>query len=250
MHKVWRLGVVLALLTVACRAEVNVVVEVEEDGSGIYAAEVGLDDELQELFANFGAESNDFLGNFDLDLPETSETSERVEGDMTYFVTTFTFGTVEELDAVIESASAEAGNRFENFSLTVSDDGAVLDAEIVVPDVTEGLSQAEGLGLDPTQLTDEFFSVNVIVGMPGSVEESNADRTLPDGRLQWALPLTGGKVDMHAVSSTGSSGFPWWILGVLVLIGFAALVGWYFLRRSSQQPVKAIQAADAGAPPD
>lgn len=250
MHKVWRLGVVLALLTVACRAEVNVVVEVEEDGSGIYAAEVGLDDELQELFANFGAESNDFLGNFDLDLPETSETSERVEGDMTYFVTTFTFDTVEELDAVIESASAEAGNRFENFSLTVDDKGAVLDAEIVVPDVTEGLSQAEGLGLDPTQLTDEFFSVNVIVGMPGNVEESNADRTLPDGRLQWALPLTGGKVDMYAVSSTGSSGFPWWILGVLVLIGFAALVGWYFLRRSSQQPVKAIQAADAGAPPD
>lgn len=245
MHKVWRLGVVLALVAVACRAEVNVVVEVEEDGSGIYAAEVGLDEELQEIFSNFGAESNDFLSNFDLDLPETSETSERVEGDMTYVVTTFTFDTVEELDAVIESASAEAGNQFEKFELTVDDEGAVLDAEIVVPNATEGLSQAEGLGIDPTRLTDEVFSVNVIVGMPGTVEESNADRTLSDGRLQWALPLTGGKVEMYAVSSTGGGGFPWWILGVVVLIGFAALVGWYFLRRSSQQPVKAIQAADA-----
>ena len=61
---------------------------------------------------------------------------------------------------------------------------------------TEGLSQAEGLGLDPTLLTEEFFSVNVIVGMPGTVEESNADRTLSDGRLQWSLPLTGGNVDL------------------------------------------------------
>ncbi len=185
MHKVWRLGVVLALIAVACRAEVNVVVEVEEDGSGLYAAEVGLDKELQEIFANFGAESGDFLSNFDLDLPEESETTERVEGDMTYAVTTFTFDSPEELDAVIASASAsaDASSQFEKFNLTVDENGAELDAEIVVPDATEGLSEAEGLGLDPTKLTDEFFSVNVIVGMPGTVEESNADRTLSDGRL-------------------------------------------------------------------
>ncbi len=245
MHKVWRLGVVLALIAVACRAEVNVVVEVEDDGSGIYAAEVGLDEELQDLFANFGAEDNDFLANFDLDLPEASETSERVEGDMTYFVTTFSFESPEELDAVIASASAEASSQFENFNLTVDDSGAELDAEIVIPNATEGLSQAEGLGLDPTLLTDEFFSVNVIVGMPGTVEESNADRTLSDGRLQWALPLTGGKVEMYAISTTGGGGFPWWIIGAALLVLFALLVWWYFTRRSDQQPVKAIQAASA-----
>ena len=250
MHKLWRLGVILALVAAGCRAEVNVVVEVEEDGSGIYAAEVGLDEELQEIFANFGAETGDFLSNFDLDLPEASETSERVEGDMTYFVTTFSFESPEELDAVIASASADAGSQFENFNLTVDENGAELDAEIVVPDATEGLSQAEGLGLDPTLLTDEFFSVNVIVGMPGTVEESNADRTLSDGRLQWALPLTGGNVELYAVSTTGGGGFPWWIFGAALLVLFALLVWWYFIRRSDQQPVRAIQAADAAADSD
>jgi len=251
MHKVWRLGVVLALIAVGCRAEVNVVVEVEEDGSGVYAAEVGLDEELQEIFANFGAESGDFLSNFDLDLPEESETSERVEGDMTYAVTTFTFESPEELDAVIASASAsmDASSQFEKFNLTVDENGAQLDAEIVVPDATEGLSQAEGLGLDPGMLTDEFFSVNVIVGMPGTVEESNADRTLSDGRLLWALPLTGGKVEIYAVSTTGGGGFPWWIIGAALLVFFALLVWWYFSRRSDQQSVKAIHAASAGADP-
>jgi hypothetical protein len=250
MHKLWRLGVVLALIAVGCRAEVNVVVEVEEDGSGIYAAEVGLDEELQEIFANFGAETGDFLSNFDLDLPEASETSERVEGDMTYFVTTFSFENPEELDAVIASASTDAGSQFANFNLTVDESGAELDAEIVVPDATEGLSQAEGLGLDPTLLTEEFFSVNVIVGMPGTVEESNADRTLSDGRLQWSLPLTGGNVDLYAVSTTGGGGFPWWIFGAALLVLFALLVWWYFTRRSDQQPIKAIQAADAAADSD
>jgi hypothetical protein len=96
-------------------------------------------------------------------------------------------------------------------------------------------------------LTEEFFSVNVIVGMPGTVEESNADRTLSDGRLQWALPLTGGKVELYAISTTGGGGFPWWIVGVALLAFFALLVWWYFTRRSDQQPVKAIQAASAAA---
>ncbi len=58
--------------------------------------------------------------------------------------------------------------------------------------------------------------------LPGTVVESNADRTLDDGSLVWDLPLQGGTVDIEA-RSEADSGFP--LTPVLIGVGIAAIGG-------------------------
>ena len=55
----------VALLLVSCRAEINIALDVEEDGSGTVGFEFGLDEELRSLMESTGADADDLFSDLD-----------------------------------------------------------------------------------------------------------------------------------------------------------------------------------------
>jgi flagellar biosynthesis/type III secretory pathway M-ring protein FliF/YscJ len=99
----------------------------------------------------------------------------------------------------------------------------------------------------------------VIVTMPGTVTEHNADEVRSDGTLVWKIPFT-GSTEIVAASEFGSSSSSWILLIVLavVIVGvIAAAVATIVSRRESKNAVAAAAAshqsgddADASGPVD
>lgn len=160
---------------------------------------------------------------------------------------------VEDLSTFdADSAQAEA---FSSFSYVFDESSARLEASVDAQDIGE--LGGEGLPIDPSQLTDEFFSANVIVTMPGTVTEHDADEVRSDGTLVWKIPFTGSK-EINATSEFGSSSSSWILLIVLavVIVGvIAAAVATIVSRRESKNAVAAaaashqsVDGADASEP--
>ena len=180
MRKYFLLFALLALSLAACRVESNVTLDISEDGSATVGAEVGFDEEFKQLIEQSGASTDDIFG----DLPSFGDgdvqTTERTDGDMTYYGVTSQVENLSDFD--MGSAQGEV---FSSFSYTFDDQSAKLDAVLSSAD----LGAAGGdLPIDPSQITDEFFSANIIVKMPGNVTESNADEVRSDGSLVYPGP--------------------------------------------------------------
>ena len=228
----------LAVVLAACRVESNIILDINEDGSATVGAEVGFDDEFLALITESGGSPEDLFS----DLPNFGDdvvTTERTEGDMTYF------GVVGEVD---DLSTLEAGSEnlegFESFSYTFDESSATLEAVIAAANTGDFGGE---FGIDPSTITDEFFSANLIVTMPGTVTESNADVVRGDGSLVWNIPLTGEK-QVFATSETGASATSWFIFVlvlVLLVMAIAAIVAVVVSRRQSQKAVDAAVAAHA-----
>ncbi len=95
-----------AVLLAACRAEVNVSLQVEEDGSGVMAFELGLDEEFRELMASQGADPDELFGDLETDLEEGTVTS-REDGDMSYQGVEIEFDDVSEVEGFLTDASSD-----------------------------------------------------------------------------------------------------------------------------------------------
>jgi hypothetical protein len=261
MRKMILLVIGLALISAACRVESHVILTLEPDRSGTYTIEFGMDEELQQAISSFGGlggeETVDPLEGFEIDDPDV-ETTRRTEGDMTFVVATSSFQDVDELDSVLASAEdtgvGDLDISYEGDTVTVT--GSLVGTGDLN---TEGLGDLGGfgdlgdlgdlgaLGLDPSALTDDFFSASLIIAMPGEVTEHNATRVRSDGSLEWDLPLDDKAVDVIAVSDTGASSFPWWVVGVVVVLIAAVGLGITLGRRRQQASVQAVQQAQAGA---
>jgi hypothetical protein len=240
--KMWRLVWVLALLTTACRAEVNLVLDVNEDGSSTVEAEVGVDQEVKDLVGSLANGDLDILTGLDFGIEGVTE--QRTEGDMTYYVTPAAFDSVAALTGVV--GEGDGTGPFRRFSLTVDDDGAELDATLAPLGGSD--FNTDELPLDPTTISGQLFSASVIVTLPGTIEEHNADEQLADGSLRWAIPITGDELTLHARSSYGSSGFPVWLAVVLALLAAAGIALWAISARRTRRAVAAIEAAAAPPP--
>ncbi|MGD2051038.1 MAG: hypothetical protein PVI35_01065 [Acidimicrobiia bacterium] len=242
MGKMWRLVWVLALLTTGCRAEVNLVLDVNEDGSSTVEAEVGVDQEVQDLVGSLANGDLDILTGLDFGIEGTTE--QRTEGDMTFYVTPASFDSVAALIGAV--GDGDGTGPFRRFSLTVNDDGAELDATLA-PLGGSDLA-ADELPLDPATISGQLFSASVLVTLPGTVEEHNADEQLADGRLRWAIPITGDELTLHARSSYGGRGFPVWLAAVLALAAAAGIALWAVSARRKRRAIAAIGAAPAPPP--
>ncbi len=237
MHKLWRIAILLALITSACRIEANVDLVIEEDGSGTYASEIGYDEELAEALGGF-IDIGDALSSFEFGVPN-STTSERVEADMTYSVVSSSFDDANTLATQIQENLED--NTFDRFDLSVDEEGATVDLALQIPeDIAGQLSQAGGLA---DTLNAEF---QISVTMPGRIVSSNADRTV-DNQLIWEVDFTDPDVVITAESTFQEDSFPFWIIILLILVA-AALAGWWFWsRRQQQDAVARIEAAQAEA---
>ncbi len=172
-------------------------------------------------------------------MPEGEELQTRTQGDMTYFYSAETFTDTQDLLNTI-SFFEDADATFTQLELTVEDGGAQLDAAIEAPSATEAIEGLGGTGLGGFDLGEDFFTSSLIVDLPGSLVESNADEVLNDGRLRWNIPLTGGTVTIHAVTTAGGDGFPWGVvfgvLGAVIVVGAAI----WLTQRNRRKSVDAI----------
>jgi hypothetical protein len=227
----------LALLLSACRIESNIIINIDEDGSATVGAEVGFDEEMLDLVSQSGGDPSDILG----DLPDLGGTNvepiERVEGDMTYYGVTTDIENLSTYDF-----DGFEGEAFSEFSYEFDDKSATLSAKV---DAT-GIGDLGGgdLPIDPAEITGDIFSARVLVTMPGTVDQHNADEVMGDGTLVWNLPLAGSK-DIFATSSFGTSGFNWiWFLvGGILLVGVVAAVAAVMTSRKDSEKAVADAAA-------
>ena len=235
----------LALVLSACRIETNIIMNIEEDGSAEVGAEVGFDEEFMQFLEQSGGSPEDIF----TDLPQFEDgdgvATERVDGDMTYYGF---ISTIEDITSYDPNTDTE--DAFSSFEVSVDDSSARIEAELVATDL-EGLGGDE-FPIDPSMITDEFFSANLLVSMPGEVTEHDADEVRGDGTLVWNIPLSGSK-SVNAVSDFGSSSGNLILIILLVVLAIgiiAAVVATVVSRRESQKAVEAAAAshADAASP--
>ena len=238
----------IALLTVACRAEMNVIVDIAEDRSGTAAFEFGLDDEFLELIESSGGSTDDIIGDLDFGTDDGVVTT-RTDGDMTFNGVTKEFTDVNDVMAELGGMTGSDDPLFQDFTFTMDEKTAELTAKVSAPEEDLG-----DIGFDPSSITGDVFSANFILGLPGTVVEHNADEVLADGRLQWDLPILGGEKDIYAKSEFGGSSL-WWlwiVLGVVLVVGVIAIIAAIVLgKKQSKQAVSdaAEQYPEPAVPP-
>lgn len=249
MHRVARLAgrsavvALVALVASACQLRVNLVVDVEGDGSGVVRVAVGVDEQTAKQVPNLAGQ----LRVSDLRQAGWTVTGPALERDgFTWVRASKPFARAEEAGAVLAEVSGPDGP-FQGFALRrdrsvlrdrFSFDGTVdltarLDA-LADDDLRKALGEdsvADVLGeLDDRidRLRDEAVQVQVAVLLPGPMA-SNAPTRTSDG-VVWR-PALGERAELTAHSSevrTANLGFV--ILAVLSGIAFVVLVGWRIRR--------------------
>jgi hypothetical protein len=233
MKRLSILVAVVAVLAAGCRAELRVLLDVTEQGSGTLTAEVGINQQLRDLINRLPGDGESVISGLDLRL--VGESSTRVEGDMTVYATQVGF------DDVTTITEAAAGN-FTSFSLELSDNGAALEATL---DVAGELDLAQ-FPVDLSEIESEALEARIIVSLPGNVADNNADQLMTDGRFAWNIPLD-GELYMFANTEYPKAGFPWWLVGLLALS--AALAGAVWLAAVRREKKGAAQRPPAPQPP-
>ena len=228
----------LALLLSACRIESNIILDINEDGSATVAAEVGFDEEMLDLVGQGGGDPTDILG----DLPdlggEGTEPIQRVDGDMSYFGVKTTIADLSTFDF-----DGLDGQTFSEFSYEFDESSATLAAKVD----SSGLGDLGGddLPIDPSEITGDIFSAQVVVTMPGTVTVHNADEVRGDGTLVWDLPLSGTK-EILATSDFGGSpaSWIWFVVGGVLIIGIVAAVAAVMMSKKNSEQAVAAAASE------
>jgi hypothetical protein len=221
MRRLLPLVALLALLTAACRIEMNISADIRQDGSGVISAEIGLDEEAASMMEQFGGEGDLFGENPLADLPDV-ETREEDRGGMHFRIWS---AQVEDIDAVIQGQMVSGPDSFiEEFNLTIEP----TRVEVVGRGSAGTLMEGAEDFLPADQLA-ESVAINLRLTLPGKILEHNADAK--DGNtLTWEVPLIGEALDIRAVSDptqSESGGFPTWaiiVIAAVVVAGVATIL--------------------------
>lgn len=217
MKRILILVALFAVLTAGCRADVRLLLDVTEDGSGTLSSEVGIDQQLRDLIDRLAGDSEAIISGLDLGLVGEGDT--QVEGDMTVYTTEVAF---DDVDTISEAAAGH----FTSFSLVLDDEGTALEATLDLAgelDITQ-------FPIDPSTIDSETLEAQIIVSLPGEIDTHNADNVLADGRYSWNIPLD-GELYMFVNTVYPKAGFPWWLVGLLALsVALAGAVWWAAVR--------------------
>ncbi len=227
----------LVLLVSACRIESNILLDISEDGSAIVGAEIGFDEEMLDLVGRGGGDPSDILS----ELPDFGGDDvapiERVEGDMTYYGAQTSIA-----DLSTYNFDGLQGNTFSAFSYEFDDATATLAARVASTGI--GDLGGDDLPIDPSEITGDILSANVIVKMPGTVTEHNADEVKSDGSLVWKLSFT-GTTEIFATATFGESSQNsiWFIAAGVLLLGVIAAIAAVTASRKNAEKAVAEAAA-------
>ena len=244
------LVLLLALVASACQVRFDSVLEVRDDESGIFALEIGFDEEFRQLAEQQG-------GGFDLsetnsDIPAGWVAEPFAEGEFEGTRITTEFSDFVDLQQKLRQLEESGGSDeatpnalLDGLQLTRDGDSFSFRAQL--EQVDEEFSDLAGGGagfdgLDPAAFLESLFKVRFRVTLPGTLGDHNADAV--DGNtLVWNISLDGQDRTLSATSNIGG-GFG--LSGLTpVLTGVAALVlvgglGYAIYRRRSE----AAQAGD------
>jgi hypothetical protein len=233
MKRLAALIAVLSLLMAGCRAEVRLLLDINDDGSGTLAAEVGINNQLKDLIDQLTGDSDSIISALDLGL--NGDRSTRVEGDMTIYTTQVSF------DDETKIPDAAAGH-FTTFKLDMNNAGTRLEANL---DLVGDLDLSQ-FPVNPSSIDPSTFSAHILVSLPGEVGDNNADEITPDGQFSWTIPLD-GKLYMYASTTYPRGGFPSWLVMLLILsVGLAGGVWLAAVRRDKKN---AATQREAPQPP-
>ena len=229
--------------------------DINEDLSGTHALTVTMDTEfLNSMGEEFSAEEAQEEITPE-DVPE-GYTVEPIEGENLVGAKIST--TVEDSEPLgdvlndLFNAGTTDGELIEPFSGTLEKDGneyrlnVTVDGNALSQSTAEEMQGSEDMGITMEELLEMTYSIK----LPGELQETNGEE-LPDGRIQWTLPVD-GTLEMTAVSETEGGGALTLILvvlgiGALLLIGIVAVV---VLLLFSMRKAEPTPAAPAGPAPE
>ncbi|MBU1227613.1 MAG: hypothetical protein KJ698_10460 [Actinobacteria bacterium] len=247
MRRLLILVAALALLTTACKIEVNAEFTINADKSGSVTLEIGLDDELLAMAEASGQSADDMLADFDIgDVPGAEVSTER-RGDMTFNIIKVP---IDDITAAENLGGEMAAGLTESFEVTFTDDLVTVRGTVPLDDALGDMGGGDLEGISPDMMA-QFFAINIRITMPGKILEHNA--TSQSGNtLTWAVDLTSGTLEISAESnpnaSAGSSSVLLYvIIGAAVIL--AALLLWLFLRkRGGAAPEASFGVTPTGTP--
>lgn len=253
-HSVRRLApllLLLALVATACRAEVNFAIEVLEDGSGSAFIEAGVDEELAAVLPA-GSDPLDLLaGQFDLASIDTVEVDPFERDGLMFrsFRADFT-----DLDALSQQFIEDPATPFTDISVQRDDEGMAITITVELPDLGAAAG-ALGLPVDGSALTDsDVLASHVRMKLPGAIALHDADRVLPNGELEWDLPLTGGVKILSAETVFENGSFAWLPVAgaglAIAAVAVVALMAGAARRRKEVAAVTAAKEAEPWTPPE
>jgi hypothetical protein len=203
MRRIIVVAALLALVTAACQIETNLVADIEADGSGTIAVELGYDQEAASFIEQASGTGGLTAEQLSTNLPD-AQVREEDRGNLHFYI-----------------ASAQVDDIAAALQVTVAPDSIT---------VIGNAGGAEALGADtggiPVDQISQYVRANIEITLPGKILANNADSR--DGNtLIWSLPLTGGAVDIEASSNpslpAGGGGFPIW--AIIVIAAAVVLVG-------------------------
>lgn len=232
------LGVaLLVLLASACRLDVNVGIDVNEDGSGVVRVAVGLDDDAMSKIPDLGQQ----VRVDDLTATGWTVTGPTKEADgMTWMRASKPFSTPAEAAAVLAEVAGEQGpfrdfalTRKRSFARTSFDFSGTVDftggIEAFSDQELTQLLDGEPLGQDVATIEqqigeslDRVFHFQVAVQLPGSVS-SNAPGEASNGAV-WTPQLSdSAPQELHATSRSWHTSTLAWTAAAVVA-GLALVV--------------------------
>lgn len=237
-----RFWLVAALLILAgCDSRIDVTVDVEEDGSGVVQVEVELDTAAATEIIDLGTVGL-ALGDLD-DAGWTTDAPQRLETGGLLLSASKGFGTPEQLDAIMQEISGEAG-LFADFELERVKAFARVDYSLsgsINPTGLEPFGDDELVAVLERSISDmatryrasaSDVTVSLRVQLPGDptlIEESTGEAVASDATARvWETTLDGGApVGVSIASSTRTVTALVWrgvavvaaVLAALVLLG-------------------------------
>ncbi|MBA3360928.1 MAG: hypothetical protein H0T94_05610 [Acidimicrobiia bacterium] len=223
----------LALVLSACEVRTHLRVDANDLSNGTITAVVGFDEEFRNLMAESGGQG-DILAELESSAEaEGWEAEPFVDGDIEGYQISRGFSSIEELQELMSSSMLSEEWGYTDISFTEDEGDFVFEASGGNP-MSELSGEAGFEGMEDL-LTIDF---QIAVTFPGPVQEHNGD--LEARTVTWDLDnLETGTGTLFGRSSVGG-GFPWAIIGGVVLALLVAGAVVWRLRESKPKPTEIV----------
>lgn len=237
----------LAVLATGCTIRFDSIVDVEQDGSGTLAVEVGFDEELRTMMEESGE------GGFDLtqgasDAPEGWSIDEFTRGEFEGVRVSVAFTDLADLDRRLAELEASAEEDGSTPSLLrpgiLTQEGDTFRFSMPVEGLEEDLSAVGGTGednpfgeMDVDEMIGQIFQIRFLVTLPGTITSHNAD-TVEGNTMVWDIGLVDEGRTLSATSEpSGGSGLTMILLiaAAVLAAGLVAFVAAILNRRRPDQ---------------
>ena len=232
---------VVAILTSACRIDVDLSVDLTPTGAGDLAVRVQTDEEFEDLYRLTDREFEDFIATRGAELGLQFVVT---EGPNTTTYEAHAAGIPAE---TLANLLGRLSPGLATVSISPTDNALELDADVAP--LPEGDDYAPFFrDFDPAELAGSV-DVNITVTVPGEADASTADSVTADG-LHWVLPFSSESTQVFVRTilepSEGTS-IPWGaVFLTLVLVGGAVFL--YLVRSRLRQLVSDEEPASLRLP--